>query len=604
MVNKSVSRNLVLAAFCLVVTFCELSCSSPLGAQAQPNEKQISTTGSERSILVFQKGVVQSAPTIYANGTPSTPSRLLHSQDADESKIEVSGIAERVSLPTRAVVGQGFSRIGGSARGFAFNPKSTRVTTTTENAITYDFKFVDSADELARALKLDARASYSGFTGGVSASMSLFQSADFSSTNAYGVAKITVVTGTQAIQPFILSDEALKKLTNELGTQDFISTYGDAFLQQLVLGAELCALIEFSSMSEKERRELQVDISGSYGGFSAESSFRDSMQKLSKKRNVRVLYSQTGAATGRKLEERTKEKDTPSGKENVRYAETGGVLAMSPEEFVGRVREFPTEARENVANSTILWAELLDYNVVENRPPRTRIPLKLDVKWALENIGRVKLLVDGRKDSLRGKVASGRISGNDQKIATEIEIPYLRYVSQELDRIGTSLMAVPSSITVLNTLRVLNHDEYVGAHFGGVLAPTCPIFQPFAEAVTTCLYGSTPFEPVPIKVSRATFSGQVPIAKSPGADTYPPEVELAACFTPQCDDVFSKPPHVTAVAQTVASRSDRPPHSDSYVVVIVKVTNSGFTFRVRRTDQPAEHPYGAYTVYWIAHEAD
>jgi len=414
---------------------------------------------------------------------------------------------------------------------------------------------------------------------------------------------MTVLTSAHSFYPFVFSDEAKQRLKTNL--PDFISAYGDSFIYQVVYGAELFALLEFSKSSQSDESDLKIAVSGNVGGFSASANFHESMKSLVKNKNVRVIYTQTGASTGKDVPDRkkkAKQETDETGKsatgDNIHYAENGGVVIMTPEEFVGRLRDFPLEARDNAANSAILWGEILDYNVVENRPSDVRVPPRLEAKWAIEGIGRTKMIVDAQLETIRARMAAGRFSDFDQARARTIEIPYRKYASDELDRIGASIMAFPSGLPKLRDTKILNLSQYENFMVSGNLKdfetiknPTCPVYLPAPEFVLSCMKIVDPFDPVQIPFTK--LSGSVELTTTMAT---PPDMEIF--FRTDHSPAFAKPPIVVATTQVTG------PQPEMIVVAVIKVTTSSFYIRLRRVDGEAAPDKKNTIVMWTATEED
>jgi len=550
---------------------------------------------------------------------------------------ELTGVFKRASLPTHADIGQGFSVVGENLRGHALQIEPSDIQTTPHNAIHYELKYVENYEDLAKALRLDARASFSGFSGGMSASLSLLQSATFSARKVYAVARMTVMTGTTSLGKFVLTSDALSRLKGD-DLNSFKTMYGDSFVQQLVHGAELCALLEFSTQQSTEEKDLKIELSGNYGGFSASASYADNVKKVLGNKNVRVFYTQSGAATGQEA--------APA--QNTKYpVTTGGVIIMSPDEFLGRIREFPAEARLNAKNSAILWGEVADYNIVENRPDKLRIHPRLETKWILEDLGRIKMLIDQDRDRLSDLLASGRIASSSQEETKTVALPYRQYVSQELDRIGATIISYPSSVenesVKIDSYKLPTYLHYKGAK-DGLPAPYdpayspadgsqwntsskqlepfltspndgCMMFIPIATIVTKCLYGEKPFEPVIVTLKGKTVGGYTFVK-----DQAWQQVDKEICFEgnnkmgPGCSKYFSRPPHVVATAIT----QDKD-HTDNFTVTILqdKTTESSFHIRIERIDfnvwqgcrlascnKGDYNPASEFGISWIATEPE
>ncbi len=104
---------------------------------------------------------------------------------------------------------------------------------------------------------------------------------------------------------------------------------------------------------------MKASISGHMGGFSASLSVATNLKDLVSNRNVRITYSQTGGGTGKK----------PDHSSDSAPETAGGVLTMNADELLGRVRDFPIEARasDGDVGAYEVRGDVIDYGAVENR---------------------------------------------------------------------------------------------------------------------------------------------------------------------------------------------------------------------------------------------
>lgn len=519
---------------------------------------------------------------------------------------ELTGTAQRAALPLNALLGQGYSRIGGTLRGLALEVTPSDIVSRPDNAVSYDLKYVDSYEELARTLRITASASFSGFGVGASASMDLFRATRFTSTKAYGVVRMTVMTGTETLSRFRFRPEALRQLSGRSPRPaSFLTNYGDAFVFQLARGAELYAVLEFSASTQEERQRLRVDMSAKYGAmFSASGSFEQTMSSLLKNREVRVLYSQSGGGVGRETRANSPKPDAPE------YAVSGGVLIMTPEEFLGRIRDFPGEARskEHAGSAPIIWGETLDYNIVENRPANSIVPPDLATVWLLESLGKAKVRLDELRETAREAATSGLYNAAIQKEGAQ-RLVYLEYATSELDRFGTALIAYPSLREKFGGVKLLSYAAFKHALKLPEPAPsplfdkgekdkvfedgTCPLEMPHYLFVVDCLIGSEPFQPIPVTMRPTIKSGVLGTGNTPANQVY----TIPFGFLPG-EAAFSKAPCVVVSLSHGANHNQ----TDLFRYKMRAITTSNFTIEVSRRDNTGQSAAAGLAIYWIANE--
>lgn len=394
-----------------------------------------------------------------------------------------SGSARRISLDTAAELGMGYSSLSGQLRGRALGPfKVDARAKVPENAVSYEFKYIGSSLELARSLNVSAQASFSGISGGASASLNLFRSSSISNTNVYILVRMSVISEVRTIENFSLNATALKRL-DKRGQAAFATSYGDGFLYSITYGGELYALLEFEASSRAEKESLDVSVSGSMGGFSAKASLSENMDSLLKDRKVRISYAQTGGGSGEPVMPKT----GTDGKLEAKT--TGGVLVIDPDELIERIRRFPHEVRAQAANSKPIFGETLDYNTIHNLPEGLSFAPDFRPQWALEDLARLRILLDSERTTAERVTFSGtRFKPEDVKSA-RTRVDYLDQALVEIDRVGTTIIATPSIVTKIATSAT--YPPLLSAQD----AKPCPIVEQEARVVKKCLLGITDFSP-------------------------------------------------------------------------------------------------------------
>jgi len=336
--------------------------------------------------------------------------------------------------------------------------------------------------------------------------MNLFQSSKFSSTNAYVLVKMRIITGTEALSSYELTSAALSHLKGSGGTGQFSSAFGDAFIGHVVRGGELFALLEYSAEEREDVEKLKVSVSGSYGGFSASSDLSKSIEELNKHKRVHVLYAQTGGRSGRAAV-----LDADGN------AKSGGVVTMTPAELIGRIRDFPREALENPTQSPILWAEAFDYSVASNAPSELSGTSKLAVWWALEDLGHTMIAVDERRNTAQSVLdAKTDYEPADVEEAEAVR-RYTTFLDTQLERLAQTVRTYPSSWTNL-VLPALPSEMAYRAMYTEVegksedtpasqLIIKCPAAWSDSQIVMRCLFRNSSYSPEPHVRSVTVLSG-------------------------------------------------------------------------------------------------
>ncbi|MDM0025923.1 hypothetical protein [Variovorax saccharolyticus] len=405
------------------------------------------------------------------------PSRELENQlFTGKNLTGYSGYTRRLALPPSAVLGQGYSTISNSLRGMGMDTGTQTIEKST-GGVTYELKLIRSHEELATTLSISASASISGAWGGASASYSMFRSTDFHSDRSYVLLTMTVIANEQHLAAYYLTSPALDRM--HVDSRAFYSTYGDSFISHLVRGAQLLALMEFSSESAEEHLAVATSLSANFSAGGA--SFSQAMTSASKKSdlNIRVNYAQTGGGVGSRLGY-----DPTTG-----IAIKGGVMTLTPEELLGRIREFPQEVRSDDGKdwSAVLWGYASDYFASDNVPirPIPTIPY-FSAGWTLDDLGAEKLAVETRRNDIKGMLQLPSLSEAKRDELKRIS-EHLGYVSREIDRVGQVVVAFP-----LTSSHVQNGESKVSRWQGAGTEQSeaiCPIGQGNASSLLACVLG-------------------------------------------------------------------------------------------------------------------
>ncbi len=354
-----------------------------------------------------------------------------------------AGLGERLQLPLEAQIGQGISIVPETVRSTGILNDSDQIAQGNENAIAYDLRIIENYEELARTLNISASASYSGLSGGVSASMNLFKSARITSRNVYVLVSMTVENGSDTISHAMLSSNALALLGSRPVQLDAFKTrYGDTFVSRVVRGAHLYALMEFATHSDEEKEDLRITVDGSLGAFKAGGSYESTLKTLSDNHQVHILYTQSGGGTGRD--------GAPAQAGGFDFAH-GGVITVTPEELISRLREFPAEVRrqENRANGAILYVNVQDYSAAENWPTALQIEPPQIERWTLQDMARDEYWVKQAETDAREEIDNGRFADPADVAMAKKVLAYSTYTLEQIDRLKERLRMFPSDVTLV-----------------------------------------------------------------------------------------------------------------------------------------------------------
>lgn len=314
-----------------------------------------------------------------------------------------------------------------------------------EQGVAYDFSLVESYQELAKSLKLDARAAFGGLWASGSASMGLFNSVKRIEQKAVVTVQMTVLSGIEQLSTVRLTPTALEawNLDPALFSR-FYTIYGDHLVYRIARGADLQAILEFSASSANELKQLRANLDAKIGSFSASTSLEQSIETITKDQNVRIHYAQTGGGLGRTP--RLNPTPAANAQPGRVYAD-GAVLVLTPSEFIDRVREFPMEARGfgGRMSSRVMWADVIDYGATENHPRNAKIDSGLETRWLLEDLGDFKLSLRSLREAIvqyQQIQYGGGYRFEDDDWTNRLD--YVRRLETDVDRLAASVSAHPN----------------------------------------------------------------------------------------------------------------------------------------------------------------
>src|ERR1043166_5613335 len=164
------------------------------------------------SIVAFAGGDLRARATANVLGAPSRTTLEEHTfvakdvqpravpQAGPSTQMGRSGASLRIYPDAQVLLGSGYSTLAGTPRNNAIVTAVSQsappaLTTTQDLEIDYDFKLVESYEDLARSLSIDAAASYRGITGGASARFNLYRSSRMTSRSVYVLVRMSIMSG-------------------------------------------------------------------------------------------------------------------------------------------------------------------------------------------------------------------------------------------------------------------------------------------------------------------------------------------------------------------------------------------------------------------------
>lgn len=520
-----------------------------------------------------------------------------------------SGSTLRIYPESQVLLGSGYSTLAGTPRNHAVvlavsNSEGTvslsRATQDLE--IDYDFRLVESYEDLARTLSIDASASYKGVTGGASARFNLYRSARMTSRSVYVLVRMSMLSRVEQLASVRLRSEALRTLRAG-GAGSFFTTYGDTFVYRIGYGAELFALLEFQVREGQSRESISAEVDARLGAFSANVSFASSVNELTKNYNVKVQYAQAGGSTGRQLDPASFPALKPSMDS---VPSSGGILTITPSELEYRIRDFPREVREHPETAKVIWADVIDYDTASNRPLNAALYDLTSVRWVLQDLaGLHRDLMQVRNTWWEFLSTAGSNTTTPQPTLEdlfclddsllrlqrtgEVLIATPGVVQAVVDGVGDDLLPSPHSLR-----RYVIELSQREAQPASIDEPrVCEGFDNLASFVTFIVTREVPVREIAPSPGERILTGTIQVG-SRGGGRHRFSVTFETAF--QSDPVV-----LLTVAGNTASDADK------FVVSTSSVTRSGFSVDICRLPNPGDFglnciPWGNPTVaiQWLA----
>ncbi len=189
-------------------------------------------------------------------------------------------------------IGGGFDFISRDVKRSAVKPFDPVYVSDGGQKVEYTLKYVESSQDLYEAMEIEADGSYDGLVTSVSARSKFVSETQINTYSMNFIVRVKVVNGTKRIptKDYFLSSEAKKLLeTDKSAMKDkFKLAYGDRYVSAITTGGEYIGIINIETSSVSDKKKLETDIKASGMNWSAHSSFKGAMDKVSKSHKVTV----------------------------------------------------------------------------------------------------------------------------------------------------------------------------------------------------------------------------------------------------------------------------------------------------------------------------
>jgi hypothetical protein len=188
----------------------------------------------------------------------------------------------------------GLDRLTGEIMGFAFEkaaPEAVQGASGADQSL--EFNKVESYEQLANALSVDAKAEARFGLFGADASFSFERTMSINSYSIFVYALASVKRAFRQVEDPKYKAEAVELAKGE--PRAFREAYGDWFVRGMATGGELLSLIEIRTRDETERSEIDAALSGSYGiNFSGEVKTKENFEAATAGKSTHIVQHQVG----------------------------------------------------------------------------------------------------------------------------------------------------------------------------------------------------------------------------------------------------------------------------------------------------------------------
>lgn len=276
----------------------------------------------------------------------------------------------------------------------------------------YIIDWCENYSEMASFFGLAASASYSGASGGISASINIMRSTAIESSRIYIAARVYIIANVEFYPDARLKENPLSVLNSE-PLPSFSEKYGGTYARSIFRGGELACVMEISASQNETIEELRAAMSAHGWGAKTEAEMEQSLRELTRTRSVVVRYCQSGGSIG---------------------SVTSGIIVTNAEGLIERMKQFIPEVwgTNGLDGNTVpLRAELEKTRSLTNWPSKHTGDPDRPYPNEIENVARSALLLKDKLVFVEDLLKNARlISPSANEMGKEI-FPYLQFVVAE-----------------------------------------------------------------------------------------------------------------------------------------------------------------------------
>lgn len=303
-------------------------------------------------------------------------------------------------------IGGGFDFIDRSVKKSAIMPFTPVYVSDGGQDIQYTLKYVESSEDFSEALEIEADGSYDGIVNSFSARSKFMGQSDVNTYSMNFIVRVKVINGTKRIptSSYFLSQEAKDNLAkdNDPLKTEFHKSFGDRYVSAITTGGEYVGIISIETSSIHDKMQVESEIKASGISWSANSKFKDAVERISKSHKVEVQNYIRGGR-GIEVPENVSKMIELANKFPALVLNDGVLLKveLSPYtdfiEYTGSFEALPSETRFALQDLNQIY---VDYLVFKNNLKYMR-DHKNNYEWTGTNIDNIDKYLDQTQSKTR-----------------------------------------------------------------------------------------------------------------------------------------------------------------------------------------------------------
>lgn len=269
---------------------------------------------------------------------------------SSEANIETTSGMDSCGSNSMVTLGRGYNSLTGCFRGNSVIPTpATPPSGNTGLRVQYSLTQIENYTEIRNYLGFSAGSSFNAFGSGGSFNSAYFKEAQLHRYSNYLLVLVTVTNSTEGLKEYALRKDTLD-LAKKVPPENFLTRFGDVFVDSTTSGGRFMALVEFLSEDRSQQEAVRLELKAHVGTWDTSVKFEQSLSSL--------------------------KKDLVS---RVKVFRDGGVGPLpEKEDLIKAALHFPDEVDPSKGGKPVLYSfSVLDYAATSNWPAGLKLPPSL-----------------------------------------------------------------------------------------------------------------------------------------------------------------------------------------------------------------------------------